>query len=84
MSKFQDHAKKFFNKIVKIEGKTVRLIGFCHDDYGNSYISINENGDFFYSDTLSRIQEVEHSQNIEHKFNKSETFVYKDFREKVL
>ncbi len=82
MSKFQDYAKTFFNKIVKIEGKTVRLVGFCHDDYGNSYIGLNEKGELHYSDTISRIKEVENPSDLENLFQKAEAFIYYDFREK--
>lgn len=81
MLDFKNYAKKFFNKIVNIEGRTVRLVGFCHDDFGNSYISINENGKLHYSDTLSRIQEIKNSDSIEHKFKKYDDFLYQDFRE---
>ena len=79
---FYQYAKTFFNKIVNIENKTVRLIGFCHDDFGNSFIGLNENGEFHYSDTMSRITEVEKNEDLESRFEKFESFVYQDFREK--
>lgn len=78
------HSLSFFNKLVQIDNDIVRMIGYCADDFGNSYVCLNINNEKKYFDSLCQVRETKISDalrvHLEDKINKVETLVFENLQ----
>lgn len=78
------HSLSFFNKLVQIDNDIVRMIGYCADDFGNSYVCLNINNEKRYFDSLCRVRDAKISEalkvHLEEKINKVETLIFENLQ----
>lgn len=70
------------NNIVLIDNNIVRLVGYCSDDFGNSYIAKDINNNTVYFDSLCSVKEAKFNATVlshfENNIEKADCLIFED------
>lgn len=80
----KNHSTSLFNQLVQIDKDLVRMIGYCADDFGNSYICLDINNNKKYFDSLCKVKKIEVSDSLynhlEETINKLDELLFENFQ----